>query len=261
MGSDLIYAVAAVAAAGLSGLGMLFLAQSRVGSETAGKGTESTEKPASSAGDANPFCVTEDADVVARTEDGGAAEKHEPVCPRRLIASAVVLTLICAAVTAFMYFYYGDNLWSIWSSVLLCSVLWACAHADRKAMVIPNSVLLCGVGMRILLLCVEALFFPGGILYDLLGSVIAAAALFVLSLLCRFMSRGAVGLGDVKLLTVMGFFLGFPHIWNCLLISMLCSFFFSLFLLITKRATGKSEIPFAPVLLIGTVLSLFLTSI
>ena len=261
MGPDLIYVIAAVAAAGFSGFGMLFLAQNRVGLEEAGEGTESNEKPASSAGDADLSRTAENVDAVACTDDGETAEKQEQVCSRRLIASAVVLTMICAVVAAFMYFYYGDNLWSIWSSVLLCSVLWACAYADRKVMVIPNSVLLCGLGMRILLLCVEALFFPGSILYDLLGSVIAAAALFVLSLLCRFLSRGAVGLGDVKLLTVMGLFLGFPRIWNCLLISMLCSFFFSLFLLITKRATGKSEIPFAPVLLIGTILSLFLTSI
>ena len=228
MGIELVSGVLAALVSGLCGTVMLYVALRRVSAE-------------------------------ADSREGEQAKP--PACLGFFALSALLLTLLCAGIAAFMYFFYQDSLWSIWNALLLCAVLWACAVSDRKAMLIPNAVLLCGVGLRVVLLCMEAILLPEEIVYDLIGSAVAAAGLCVLTLLCRLLSRGAIGFGDIKLLTVMGLFLGLSRIWGSLLISMLCSFFYCVFLLITKRATGKTEIPFAPILLVGTVLSLFLTSV
>ena len=176
-----------------------------------------------------------------------------------LATASLLLTVLCAIAGTFMLLLYDDSPWIIWSALLLLPVLWACAYADREAMIIPNKILLIGLVMRLLLLGVMAILRPTDFLPELINSVVAGAGLLCLSLLCRFISRGAIGYGDIKLLALMGLYLGLARIWGCLLISMICGFCYSLFLLITKRATRKTEISFAPILLLGTFLSFILT--
>lgn len=199
--------------------------------------------------------ASEDGDPPSENSDS----KTRSSTTRFLLLSAALLTFVCAASATFMRLYYGEDLWIVWNCLLLCPVLWCCAYADKKAMLIPNKLLISGAVLRLILLAAMVFFHPANVLVELISSVIASIVLLLASLICRLVSRGAVGFGDVKLLTMMGFSLGLGRIWGSILISMICGFFYAGYLLITKRATGKTEIAFAPVLLIGTVLSFFLT--
>ncbi len=98
--------------------------------------------------------------------------------------------------------------------------------------------------------------------FDLLGrsnllfAAIGAAAFFLLIVL---ISREKwMGMGDVKLAFLMGLILGWPNI----LVALFSGFFLGAIigagLIISKRKTLKSQVPFAPFLIAGTFIALFL---
>lgn len=86
---------------------------------------------------------------------------------------------------------------------------------------------------------------------------IAAAPLIAAPFaLLWFLSHGrAMGLGDAKLSWGIGWFLGFAGGISAVVLAFWIAFFPSLFLLLLrgKRFTMKSEIPFAPFLVLGTL--------
>ena len=66
-----------------------------------------------------------------------------------------------------------------------------------------------------------------------------------------------MGWGDFKLSILMGLILGWPKIIPALFFSFFVGSIFGIFLIILKKKSLKSEIPFAPFLVSGTIFSLF----
>jgi leader peptidase (prepilin peptidase)/N-methyltransferase len=70
---------------------------------------------------------------------------------------------------------------------------------------------------------------------------------------------GGLGLGDVKLAAVLGLILGFAG-WPAVLVGVVTPHLINgpiaLFLLVTRRATGKRPLPFGPALLAGALIAL-----
>ncbi len=66
-----------------------------------------------------------------------------------------------------------------------------------------------------------------------------------------------MGFGDVKLAFVLGLFLGFPEIVIALFLAFITGAVIGLTAIVFKRKGLKSEIPFAPFLIIGTFISFF----
>lgn len=86
-------------------------------------------------------------------------------------------------------------------------------------------------------------------------SAAVAAAFFLLIIL---ISKGkGMGLGDVKLVFLMGLILGFPKILIALFLAFLVGAIIGLGLILSSRKTLKSEIPFGPFLITGTFSALF----
>ena len=92
-------------------------------------------------------------------------------------------------------------------------------------------------------------------LLSLLTSAILAGAFFLLIVL---VSKGKwMGMGDVKMAFFMGLFLGFPNI----LVALFSAFFFGAIigtgLVISNKKSLKSEVPFGPFLVVGTLMAMF----
>jgi len=67
-----------------------------------------------------------------------------------------------------------------------------------------------------------------------------------------------MGWGDFQLSILMGLILGWPNILVALFFAFFIGFFVSLILILLKKKTMKSQIPFAPFLVVGTFLAMFL---
>lgn len=86
----------------------------------------------------------------------------------------------------------------------------------------------------------------------LLGLIVAAAVFILL----RFVSRGAMGWGDVKLEAAVGALVGYPAVVGAMFLGVLIGGLAALILLITKRVGRKDSIAYGPYLALGAWLVL-----
>lgn len=93
-----------------------------------------------------------------------------------------------------------------------------------------------------------------GLLNSLIGGITSALVL----LLIFYITRGGIGLGDVKLFGCAGIYLGLNGIASAMLIAAFLSGLFSLILICINRDNKRREIPFAPFILAGTLAAIVL---
>ena len=65
-----------------------------------------------------------------------------------------------------------------------------------------------------------------------------------------------MGMGDVYLVILLGLFLGWPQIMLALFLAFFLGSLYGLAMLILGRKKMKSQIPFAPFLILGTLITL-----
>lgn len=99
-------------------------------------------------------------------------------------------------------------------------------------------------------------------LSKILLSLLGAGTGFFFMFLSRqigtiFFKKEALGLGDVKLVSAIGFWIGWQGVFLTLIFGSLIGTILSLILILTKKLERKSSIPFAPFLSLGAFLALF----
>jgi leader peptidase (prepilin peptidase)/N-methyltransferase len=125
-------------------------------------------------------------------------------------------------------------------------------HRLPNAIVYPSYIV-----AAVLLLAASVV---GGFWDAALRALIGGVALFVIYYLIAFIYPGGMGFGDVKLAGVIGIYLGFNG-WATLIVGAFGAFLlggvFSIGLLISRRATRKSGIPFGPWMIAGAFMGIF----
>jgi len=95
---------------------------------------------------------------------------------------------------------------------------------------------------------------------QILRAVVGAAILFVAYFVMAIARPGGMGFGDVKLAGVLGLYLGWLG-WGELAVGAFAAFvlggFFSIVLILLKKVTRKSGIPFGPWMLLGAWVGTF----
>ncbi len=90
------------------------------------------------------------------------------------------------------------------------------------------------------------------------GDIVTGVVLFLFFAALWYFSRGRwMGFGDAKLAFSLGLFLGYPAGFFALLFAFWIGAFVGIGLLVTKQATRKTEIPFAPFLALGSLAAFF----
>ncbi len=88
------------------------------------------------------------------------------------------------------------------------------------------------------------------------SAAIGFAIGLILFLLIAILSRGGMGMGDVKMAALMGLMLGFPSVLVGLFLAILAGGVVALILLALRKKGRKQAIPFGPFLVLGTMLAL-----
>ena len=70
-----------------------------------------------------------------------------------------------------------------------------------------------------------------------------------------FLSKKRVGIADIKVISFLGFYMGYPLIFSLLFASMFLAMIYGIALVVLKKAELKSEIPFLPFLLLGYIIN------
>lgn len=170
-----------------------------------------------------------------------------------LITAAVILTVISVECYLFKYTIFKGARY-----VILLATLFFLSWIDHKSMRIPNNILLSLLTIRILILALEWLAFPNLGLSILISSAMGALIGGGMFLLAYLLSRGGMGAGDVKLFATIGWMVGNGAVVTIAFLTVICAAFYSIAMLIQKKTTLKEKMPFAPFVLVGTILAMAL---
>ena len=133
---------------------------------------------------------------------------------------------------------------SVYALVLLLVTV-----TDLEHKLIPNRLIVPAIVIAAL---ATPLRFGDGWPYALLGGATGFLFFFVAAWLGeRVLGRGALGWGDVKLAAFVGLIGGFPQIFVALVVAIIAGGVISIALLITRRVTMRTAIPYGPFIVIG----------
>ncbi len=142
--------------------------------------------------------------------------------------------------------------WALMYGLLLTALV------DGAKRIIPNKALLAMAGLRTVLLLGECACFPGALTEIILSAGIGLFGGGLLFLLPGALVKKGIGMGDVKLIAVMGYFLGFQVLMSALILILTLTVFAGLFALLLKKASLRSEMPFAPFAAAGTMVTILM---
>ena len=173
---------------------------------------------------------------------------------RILAVSGIIAGMIlCAEFQLFSY-----SVPKILRYLILLESMFLIAWIDQRKRRIPNKILLAMLAARILILAIEWLSVPSMGMAILISSIFGMLLGGGMFLLAHFLSRGGVGMGDVKLFAVIGWYVGSGSIMPLVFLTAVVSAVYSIVMLILKKIKLKEEIPFAPFVLAGTILTMAL---
>lgn len=162
----------------------------------------------------------------------------------------LVIIAVMAICCLFLYIEYGLSIGLLKYAILLILLLAACI-VDLKSGKIPDKVVLAGILTGIVFSAING---PKDVAFKLISGIIAALLLLLIS----WLSKGGVGMGDVKLAAFLGVYLGLGMTISVLSVSVILSGIAAAVILLSKKAGKNGTIPFAPFILLGTVILMFL---
>lgn len=178
-------------------------------------------------------------------------------CHKKISLQYPLVEIATGALFLLVFDFTRFNLVNIVFGLFVVSCLIIIFVYDLKHYIIPDEV----IYPAILVAGIWYLVF--GILirdtsYEIRAPILAAIIAGSFFLAVILISKGKwMGVGDVKLAVFMGLVLGWPKIFLALFLAFLIGAFVSAILLILKKKTLKSEIPFGPFLSLATVIAVF----
>ncbi|MFD1213510.1 prepilin peptidase, partial [Arthrobacter sp. GCM10027362] len=146
--------------------------------------------------------------------------------------------------------------WALPAFLLLAALGVLLAAIDIRHKLLPNRLVAPFLLGALLLLGLASLMT--GAWDRMLGGVLGGAGLFAVYLALALIRPGGIGMGDVKLAAAVGLYAGYLGFGSWLFVLMgafLLSAAAGIALLLTRRATRDSEIPFGPAMILASVLA------
>ncbi len=147
----------------------------------------------------------------------------------------------------------GSDTASVVRAVTLCSFLPLIAVIDHREMIIPNRLLLWMLIYWVLVVGQE-MFRKGGFDLSILSGNLLGGLIGASPILIRLLAKGGIGMGDIKLFTLVGLYVGKENILRALFLSMVLALGVILWKRIRKTIGKKAEISFGPFAAVGTML-------
>ena len=159
------------------------------------------------------------------------------------------------ALSSFLLFVRFGLSWSYLFYFIFVAGLIVITGIDLFHQIIPDVISLPGIGLGLLAsLIIPHLTF----LNSLMGILLGGGSLFLVATLYQWLfKREGMGGGDVKLLAMIGAFLGWKAVILTILLSSLIGSISGVIIMVLKGKDFKYAIPFGPFLSLGAAISLF----
>ena len=172
-------------------------------------------------------------------------------CRSRIGAQYPLVEAITAAAFVSAYLLYG------WTPLLAARLLFACAMIvlfviDLHHRILPNVITLPGIVIGLVI----SVFLPPGWRSSLIGLIAGGGVLLAIGE-GYYRTRGyeGLGMGDVKMLAMIGAFLGWPLMLVTLVLASLAGSVVGVGMLVSRRGDMKAALPFGTFLAVGALVA------
>jgi leader peptidase (prepilin peptidase)/N-methyltransferase len=155
---------------------------------------------------------------------------------------------VCGLLYVFLYHQFGVSLSSL-LLMLLATALLIVSCIDLEHHIIPDAITLPGILAGLL---ASLWLTPVGIVNALVGMLLGGGLFLCIALL----SRGGMGGGDIKLIAMIGAFLGWQAVLVTIFLSALSGALVGLSLMLLKKKGRKDPVPFGPFLALGALVTM-----
>ncbi|QTL98551.1 prepilin peptidase [Iocasia frigidifontis] len=170
-------------------------------------------------------------------------------CAKAISWQYPVVEVLTAFLLTILYHNYGLNISFIIYSILIC-ILIVCSLIDLQYKIIPNKL----TYPALITALISSIFLNHISLMGSLTGILVPGGLFLL--LALLYGKG-LGMGDVKLVAVIGAVIGWQFTLIGIFLASLIGSITGLVLMIAGIMDRKTRIPFAPFIGLGTIISLF----
>jgi len=173
-------------------------------------------------------------------------EKISPVYP--------TVELLTAVMSVLLFLRYGLSLHYLFAFLFTCSLI-VITFIDFRHQIIPDVITLPGIPFFAL---AAIIFIDITIRDSLIGIVAGGGFLFLIAMGYQFLrKREGMGGGDIKLLAMIGGFLGWQSLWFTIMVASLIGAAAGITAMIWKGKDTKYAIPFGPFLSAAAVAYIF----
>ena len=199
----------------------------------------------------------EDDDSSSEEKDDGERKKEIPKISRlikNITKKQWITAAVCTAVTSFACF--RGQLFALNSVQTVKAVI--CCELVMFTKKIPNKLNIVLYIAGLLMLGAEAVFSMDTFVLRLTSSVIGVAVGFGVLLVLSLITKGGMGMGDVKLIGGVGLTMGITVLCYSLAYSMVLCLIGAVIMLLGKIKKLKDKIPFCPFFYAGLIISVSL---
>ena len=170
-------------------------------------------------------------------------------CRKPISIRYPIVELITAAVFVAHYFVFG------WTPLLAVRLLFAASLValfaiDLEHHLLPDVITLPGIVVGL----VASVFLPPGAVESLIGILIGGGVLWLIGeAYFRYSGEEGMGGGDVKMLAMIGAFLGWKLVLVTLVLSSVAGSVLGLMIIAIKRGSMKYALPFGTFLALGAL--------
>ncbi|MBA3641882.1 MAG: prepilin peptidase [Acidobacteria bacterium] len=172
-------------------------------------------------------------------------------CGVRISPRYPLVEIATAALFVLHYFVFG------WTPILAVRLLFAASLValfaiDLEHHLLPDAITLPGIGVGLL----SSLFLPPGIRDALIGILAGGGVLWLIGeAYYRYAGEEGMGGGDVKMLAMIGAFLGWQLVIVTLVFSSIAGSVIGVLLIVTKRGGLKYALPYGTFLALAALVS------
>jgi len=153
-----------------------------------------------------------------------------------------------------LLWFFGPS-WATAVYGLLYSALLVVAGTDLSHKIIPNAVTFPGIVVGLIS---AATILPLGLVNGLIGLLVGGGILWFLAWVSPYLfGKEGMGGGDIKLLAMIGAFLGWKPALMTIMVGSLLGSLVGVTLIATHVIKREAYIPFGPFLVVGAVVALF----
>ncbi len=175
--------------------------------------------------------------VITYISLGGKCRK----CKNKISIMYPLIEVINSLMYGFIYYRFGYSVYTL-VCMLMFSILLVISVIDFKDLIIPNQLVI-----AILLIAACYSLYDGNYLSHIIGFFVVSLVLLIINII----TKGGIGMGDVKLMAVGGLLLGISKILASFVIGSVVAGIAGIILLLLKKASRESKIPFGPFLAFG----------